>query len=253
MELRLAYENQMIEAQGGRAASLDIEVGGFIGGKQIHKVNKSVKTGRVVSVHLRVPKVSGWTYKTENVPGTDYALMQYATERLPQNAYRPPTEADKAALAALVKQKKDATPKKATIPLVNPTDEDAERLQTMLNNRVQDEILRKRSNIGFTPQEVCRITQAVYSANSKGSYARAETRDLCRNGELSERETNMYSSAAEERRKARGPAIAQVRVTYGSSYMAMAVIVLTDKPQKPFPAEVWEALPAQPELASIID
>jgi hypothetical protein len=30
--------------------------------------------------------------------------------------------------------------------------------------------------------------------------------------------------------------------------MAMAVIVLTDKPQKPFPAEVWEALPAQPDL-----
>jgi hypothetical protein len=63
----------------------------------------------------------------------------------------------------------------------------------------------------------------------------------------------MYSSEGEARRKARGPAIAQVRVTYGSSYMAMAVIVLTDKPQKPFPAEVWEALPAQPELASIID
>jgi hypothetical protein len=110
----------------------------------------------------------------------------------------------------------------------------------MLNNRVQDEILRKRSNIGFTPQEVCRITQAVYSANSKGSYVRAETRDLCRNGELSERETNMYSSAAEERRKARGPAVAQVRVTYGATYMAMRVIVLTDKPQKSFPAAVWE-------------
>ena len=201
-------------------------------------------------MHLRVPKVSGWTYKTENVPGTDYALMQYATERLPQNAYRPPTEADKAALAALVKQKKDATPKKATIPLVNPTDEDAERLQTMLNNRVQDEILRKKHPQPFTAMEVCRITQAAYSANSKGAYGRAETRDLCRNGELSERETNMYSSAAEERRKARGPAVAQVRVTYGATYMAMRVIVLTDKPQKPFPGEVWESYtpPTQAEL-----
>jgi len=144
-----------------------------------------------------------------------------------------------AALAALVKEKKDATPKKATIPLVNPTDEDAERLQTMLNNRVQDEILRKRSNIGFTPQ-VCRITQAVYSANSKGSYAKAETRYLYHNGELSERESNMYSSEGEARRKARGPAVAQVRVTYGATYMAMRVIVLTDKPQKSFPAAVWE-------------
>jgi hypothetical protein len=241
MELRLAYENQMIEAQGGRAASLDIEVGGFIGGKQIHKVNKSVKTGRVVSVHIRVPKVSGWTYQVENVPGTDYALMQYKTERLPQNAYRPPTEADKAALAALVKEKKDATPKKATIPLVNPTDEDAERLQTMLNNRIQDELLRKKHPQPFTATEVCRIKQATYSANSQGSYARAETRYLYHNGELSERESNMYSSEGEARRKARGPALAQVRVTYGSSYMAMAVIVLTDKPQKPFPAEVWES------------
>ena len=82
-------------------------------------------------------------------------------------------------------------------------------------------------------------------------YGRAEIRDLCHNGELSERETNMYSSAAEERRKARGPAVAQVRVTYGATYMAMRVIVLTDKPQKPFPAEVWGAY-TQPTEAELI-
>jgi hypothetical protein len=100
--------------------------------------------------------------------------------------------------------------------------------------------LRKRSNIGFTPTEVCRITQATYSANSKGAYAKAETRTLHRNGELSDRESNLYSEAAQARRKARGPAVAQVRVTYGATYMAMRVIVITDKPQKPFPAAVWE-------------
>jgi len=115
----------------------------------------------------------------------------------------------------------------------------------MLNNRIQDELLRKKHPQPFTATEVCRIKQATYSANSQGSYAKAETRYLYHNGELSERESNMYSSEGEARRKARGPAVAQVRVTYGSSYMAMAVIVLTDKPQKPFPEEVWEALPAE--------
>ena len=61
----------------------------------------------------------------------------------------------------------------------------------------------------------------------------------------------MYSSAAEERRMARGPAVAQVRVTYGATYMAMRVIVLTDKPQKPFPGEVWESY-TQPTQAELI-
>ena len=52
LELRLAYENQMLEAQGGRAAFVEMEAGGFVGKHQITKVTKSPATGRVVSVEV---------------------------------------------------------------------------------------------------------------------------------------------------------------------------------------------------------
>ena len=59
LRLRLSYENQMIEAQGGRLASVDIEPGGFIGKEQIVSVHKSPKTGRVVSVNVKIEKKEG--------------------------------------------------------------------------------------------------------------------------------------------------------------------------------------------------
>jgi len=40
--------------------------------------------------------------------------------------------------------------------------------------------------------------------------------------------------------KQNGPAVCEVRSTSGENYMARRVIILTDKPQKPLPAAVWE-------------
>jgi hypothetical protein len=248
-ELRLAYERQMLEAQGGRAAMIEMEVGGWLGNYQIRKVNKSNATGRVVSVQIFAPP----RYSKDNKP----ALIVVNIERLDVSAYRPPSEADKAALEEIKKAEKAAAPKKAVCPLINPTYADAERLQAILNERYKaDHCARHLKAYGrdyadeFKPSTVCRITQKTYSEVSKGSYARAETRGLCRDGNLEERQYNMYSRERTERERLRGPAVCLVRTTGGdgSNYGPRRLIVLTDKAQKPFPAEVWEKYNPQPKL-----
>jgi hypothetical protein len=251
--LRLAYENQMLESQGGRAAFVEMVPGGRIGGKLIMKVNKSNATGRVVSVNLKVPKVGpGWHYKISNVTGTDYALLQMDTERLPTDAYRPPTAEDLAELEMTKEVTKAAAPKKDPCPLVNPTDADAERLQALWNERAKvryDAQEGRKYMKEHQPSTVCKITQAVYSAASKGSYARAETRQVCRDGELVSQSSNMYSSERAERAKRIGPPVCSVRITSSDSDQwpyVKRVIILTDKPQKPLPKEVWEKYSPEP-------
>ncbi|MDX9972243.1 MAG: DUF3560 domain-containing protein [FCB group bacterium] len=190
LRLRLAYENQMLEAQGGRLASVEMEPGGWIGKHQVQKVNKSPATGRVVSVQVwgttrGYTKESG--YKQEE---TRPCLITLETERLPPNAYRAPTPEEKAEFDAARKAEKKAkaerTPKGA--PLINPTDEDAERLQAVLNNAskaVSDARQVKAYGKIYTeykPSTVFPMTQAQYSDYSKGTYGHGETRGVCRGG-----------------------------------------------------------------------
>lgn len=241
LKLRLAYENQMLEAQGGRAAHVEMQVGGFIGGRQIHRVCKSPVTGRVVSVFVKGPKVQGWVYQARNVPGTDYALYQIETERLPADAYRAPTTEELAAFQQEKKSAKATAPKKPECPLVNPTDADAERLQVIWNEkaRADQEARNKRNGYtlsDFTPSTVLRVTQATYSAHSKGTYCSASTRSVFAGGH----ECELNYNAAHKMRDKYGLPVCQVRRTSGGNYQASRVIVITDKPQKPFPAAVWE-------------
>lgn len=89
----------------------------------------------------------------------------------------------------------------------------------------------------FKLASVTRITQAQYSANSKGSYARAETRGLHADAKLTDRISNMWSPDADKRKEAMGPALCMVRVTSANSgdYTYKSLIVLTDKPRKALP------------------
>jgi hypothetical protein len=247
LRLRLAYENQMLEAQGGRAAMLEMEAGGWIGGFQIWKVNKSNTTGRVVSVRILAP--SRWS-------GTGKEVFQTLNiERLAAGSYRAPTAEDLELIAGKKAEKKAAAPKPAALPLINPTLEDAERLQALINARHAAEWERHHGKPGqhHKPEAgaVQSITQAIYSANSSGSHARAETRGLCANATMEDRVSNMWSSTAEARAKACGPAVCKIRVT---GYRPVSVIHLTDKPARPLPASVWEAFtpaPEAPEAAPI--
>ncbi len=245
--LRLAYENQMLEAQGGRAAHVEMIPGGFIGKHQIYKVNRSTATGRVVSVAVKQPTHGRDIWGNEKAGLPEFRLVTVNTERLPADAYTAPTEEELAAFTAERKAEKAARPVTKSL-LINPTDADAERLQAIWNERKRLQLEEHKKKHGwapdFVPMVVCRIKQETYSAASKSaSYARAETRGLCRNGEIEPRFSNMWTQHGADEKKRRGPKVCEIRVTWKDS--ANIVIVLTDKPQKPFPAEVW----AQPEEA----
>jgi hypothetical protein len=223
LRMRLAYEWQMLEAQGGRAATAEMEKGGTFQGATIAKVNKSPATGRVVSVAVIVPRVEGWHYKVENEPGTPYALAQFDTERAKPGAYQSPTPESLATLEAYETARKQAQAarkaKAPPCPLVNPTMADAERLQAVWNAE------NARTSHSPEPRQVRTMTQAEYSANSGGTFAACETVEIIGGGE--QRGTGGFN------RKPLFPAVAKVRECRGS------VVVLTDKPQKPLPAAAW--------------
>lgn len=224
LKLRLGYENQMLEAQGGRAAFVEMEAGGWLGKHQIRKVNKSPATGRVVSVTLKIPG-DRWGNTKEG-----YHLRAFNIERLPSDAYTPPTEADKASLTETKLAEKAAAPK-IDCPLINPTDDDADRLQEIWNAK----------HPKGTRQSPLRMTQGQYSANSGGTYSACETITLTEHGT----EARDYSAMRIRRYRAKvckvrtGPAAAN-----SDHYSARRVIILTDKPQKPIPFSKMEALRA---------
>lgn len=249
LKLRLAYENQMLEAQGGRAASVEMETGGRFMGKLIWRVNKSPATGRVTSVSVIGPKVERWSYKTKNILGTDYAEYQFETERAAPGSYEPPTEGSQAELEAIKKKAKANKPKTEACPLINPTDEDAQRLQDIWNERAMDERQAAYKRMGYSfevkdcpPSKVLRMTQEQYSAYSVGTYAKAKTIALCKSGEPEL--TKYFSPEKTAIAKVMGKPICKIRTTYGKDYGAKVVIVLSDKPQKPLPAAIWETLTA---------
>jgi hypothetical protein len=251
-ELRLAYENQMIDAQGGRAGVVEMEAGGTWLGGTIAKVNKSSTTGRVVSVGVIVPRVTEWHYRVTNVPGTPFALCQFETERAKPESYKEPTAESFAKLAEFEAAKQAAAAvRKATVPacpLVNPTDEDAERLQALWNAQIvaKGERSRTASKYNYCPElegeqsKVLRTTQANYSAVSGGTYSHAATTEIETGGQARTGYRGQY----------KGKVCCKLRTTSGEQYKAPRVIVLTDKPQKPFPAALWIAeAPAAPAFA----
>jgi hypothetical protein len=85
------------------------------------------------------------------------------------------------------------------------------------------------------------MTQAQYSANSGGAYSRCETIEVCENGHRPRRWPDYGTSPAPQY-----PVACKVRKTYGGggfTAQADAIIVITDKPQKPLPLD-WEAIAA---------
>ena len=225
LRLRLEYENQMLEAQGGRAAHVEMIPGGWLGNKQIQKVNKSPATGRVVSVavwgkHTIFTKESGYQEQA-----TLPVLLTIKTERLAAEVYRAPTDEERAAFLEGQKAAKKEAAKTApkAPPLINPTDEDAAKVQAVWNERKN----RGRASWqGDASKEVLRMTQAQYSAASQGGYSRFKT--LFFRADWEDNHVQ-YCGNSEE-----GAAF-KLRVT---GYDPYQVIVLTDKPRKPVPAMV---------------
>lgn len=233
-ELRLSYENAMLENEGGKAADVEMEVGGWIGKHQIHGVNKSPVTGRVVSVKLMAPKP--WYRGEGEAPLT---LQSFNVERLGAEVYRAPTDEEREQFAKSTKERKAAAKasKPAAPSLINPTDEDAERLQALWNEHGAELYARHVRYGEYEPTKIVRLTQAQYSAQSKGSYSSFETIEVCENGFRPRR--------WDGNKEATNPPVAfKIRKRYGAGNFtgkADAVVIITDKPQKPLPLN-WEAV-----------
>jgi hypothetical protein len=272
-ELRLAYERAMLENEGGSAAAVEIEPGGWInfGGRnwqlhgyngqwlQVQKVSKSPKTKQVTSVTVLWVTRNDYDRKG-NAYGPDnprpLSLHTINIQRLGENAYRTPTDEERAEFQA--KQTANKKARKATAPkapaLINPTDSDAERLQVLLNaaGKAKHDAKRQSWEKEYEPTQVLRTTQAKYSELSKGAYSRFETRTLHACGRLSRKSTNLYSSAGEAYDRSLGEVVCKLRTRDSDGWHnPQHIVIITDKPQKPIPLN-WEALAENPadELAS---
>lgn len=238
-ELRLTYERAMLAEEGGTVAEVEMEVGGWIGQHQIHGVNKSPATGRVVSVKIFAPP--RWSDTGEKV------MRSFNIERLPEGAYRAPTDAERAQFQQATKvrkaQEKASKPKEPS--LLNPTDDDAERLQAIWNavaKAKHDSRPDARWSKDFEPTAVLRMTQAEYSARSKGTYSSYETRTLHSCGRPSRMNSNMYTSEGTAYDKSLGEAVCKIRINRHGGWTGPAhIVVITDKPQKTLPLD-WEKL-----------
>lgn len=255
--LRLAYETQMMEAQGGRAGELEIVPGGWLigggrrklstGERQIVKVNKSPTTGRVVSVLVRDGFASFVNHWGNPFPDGVAQVLSHTIEieRAGPDCYRAPTPEELAAFEAgekaAKKARKAAAP--APIPLINPTDADAERLQVLWNDA--GKAAHIESNLRqygreyldrYKPTAIRRMTQAEYSEVLGGAYSRVQTDEI---GHEGERQEKRYNSKQID-------TFAKIRTSHVSGeswHSPRAVVILTDKPQKELPAAVWKKAP----------
>lgn len=222
--LRLAYEQAMLNNEvGALACDLEsIERGGMWRGQIIRSASKNKTSGKYRGLSVLI---EGEQVKLKNIKFSD---TQDAT---PYEAPTPESTAKQAELWKAYQAAKAETRKAAPAKpkLVNPTDEDAERLQALINENEARTLERYRRE----PGEVLRLTQAQYSAHSKGAYARLGVELLKPGGRKFDDNWNANTQLA---------GCVKIRAEWG---IAPRVIVITDKPQKPLPAEVFtDPLPA---------
>jgi hypothetical protein len=243
LDLRIAYERQMLEAQGGTAADLEMVPGGWVGGFQIIKVNKSPATGAVVSVSVYAPKA--WHRGEGPAPLT---LQTLNVQRFGENVYRAPAPEDLETLSRTLADKRArAQARSATTPkLLNPTDEDAERLQSWINAKARERHAASDArHYGHPPASVSvtYMTQAQFSARSKGTYSPYNTEYLGEDGRIYPHERQTYGPTVRK--------VCKLRTApngVSSFYAADSVVVLTDKPRHELPA--WgEAVQADADEA----
>jgi hypothetical protein len=130
------------------------------------------------------------------------------------------------------KKARQASAKPDTVPLINPSREQAEQLQAIWNLRMVAACKGKRSTA--KANEVYATTQATYSANSKGDYDPCKTVEIAVDG----RRVRMEWKGNERVRS--GEPVARIRISTigGDFYKPDAVVIITDKPAKPLPIDL---------------
>ncbi|MEM6484679.1 MAG: DUF3560 domain-containing protein [Pseudomonadota bacterium] len=122
----------------------------------------------------------------------------------------------------VIETKRRASTKSAQCPLINPTQADAEKLQSIWN------AYAAKTKYG-KPSEVRPMAQTFYSANSKGAYGLLSTISLDKRGR------RIWARGGQDT----PPAVCRVRVSAGGQlYSANAVILIVDKPSKSLPFDL---------------
>ncbi len=205
LTLRLAYERTML--QGGSLSEDELQPGHCTdsGEFQIVKVHRSPATKLIVSITLVQPSKWG---KPERIN----------VQRMESGGFRPPTAAEAQEFDAWKKREKAKTKaENAGKPkLINPTEEDAKKLQAIING--------KRTN--REAGEVLKLSQATYSRGSKSGCSPMQATFF---------DTNLDKVYAGYAIKLQS-AVFKLRIH--SSHGVNRVIVLIDKPQKPVPWNV---------------
>ncbi|PTR08656.1 MULTISPECIES: DUF3560 domain-containing protein [unclassified Novosphingobium] len=128
-----------------------------------------------------------------------------------------------------------ASSKPAPLPLINPTREDAERLQTIWNDQERTTCKAQGYPERALPNEIKEVTQATYSSNSGGSYSVFETIEISADGR---RVNNRGYSASVNPPPL--PGVARIRIYAGGSafHKPRAVVHISDKPAKALPLDL---------------
>ncbi len=123
--------------------------------------------------------------------------------------------------------------KPAAAPLINLTEEQAAQLQRIWNARANCKTIGGRRQ-SFKPRDVCAVTQATYSANSKGDYSALGTIDIDAEG----RKVTMQWERQERKLSAEPVARIRIKRVGGEMYGPDAVCRVTDKPSKALPLDL---------------
>ena len=138
-------------------------------------------------------------------------------------------------------------PKKT--PLINPSIEEAEKLEELWNG---DALARHKKQYSNLPSmkldkvEIYPTTQAIYSANNKGDYSPFETIELDQYGR---KVSTVWRGMA---RVQTGEPVCRVRVkssNTSSLYSPAHVVVLKDKPTKSLPIDFVAVVPNEEVVA----
>ena len=119
-------------------------------------------------------------------------------------------------------------PKKA--PLINPTIEQAKKLQILWNDEEAKKLFRKFGEVKGA--DITELKQALYSANSGGTYSHFETIEL---DEVGRKVETVWRKMVQVKT---GEPVCRVRVyTHAkkSLYMPESIVVISDKPSKSLP------------------
>lgn len=207
-EMRIAYEKQMLAAQGGTSADVEVVPGGFYGKHQVQKISKD-KAGRISKI---------WFRKDDQL-----IYLDAESEALDPQKYRPPTPEEAAAFANAEKDGKAGAKKQ--VPLLNPTRESAQ-------------VLIDKWTAGTKAREAHDKERGQYYCSANYNYPKIiemTSEEWTRYSRHCEVKTAEYDAEGTRVRDGQKPVFRlRIRWTISSTH----IVVLTDKPQVALPLSV---------------